>query len=702
LARGSFMQNLHGCTPLSERAGRMALPWHRSRWQPPPLALAVLVCLGPQVANGQARWVFNTTAAAELQDAVLGPAARQGWLGGDHVSSFELGGGRYIWAFGDSMSNLTIGNADPEGDALSVCNFFPAKNCAMPPNVFATLVGPLPPGPVGPRDASLEPPATPKPLQFHFSFDQRSGQPTSTLWPPGWGGSGHTPKRPRCKGCSLWQAPTVLYRSREQCSAKGASGVEKDKGGCCSSLSGACPGFCCHKEFYFRSTAGIASLAGDRVFLLSQMGKESLVMPAHGQTYSTYGITVSNAASAASPADWQYTAARMPDTHVWPWSNLSETKQFFNAIVRAREQQQPDLVYLLGSQGKARILARANLTDLLAFHWDNLQFWSEGRLWQPYKASLMPKLLPLWEFRPSEVTMHWDERLGGWLVPEVDRETKVVLFRIGETITGPYRTHLVGSVPPTKLMPNLSHWDTLAVKNHPELATKTCQWVLSMVFFWQSTDTPPPAPGLHRFPRFLCVSGESQSTTTITTLEQTTTTGTTVTPAPAPVDIPPTPVEPEKTDHDETVGPPPGGVCTPEYLRAIQDNMACSDMGDGCHTCRKRAEWIKRHNGRTLETAYGIVAADFPQGCGAIMQCKEQLVEQIASVEKAWDAKLPGSIHAKHMTSATLIMPFQGLCGLLVAAFLTTALVRVTSRHNHDRIGLLETGGGIRTTNNTE
>lgn len=543
-----------------------------------------------------------------------------------------------------------------------------------------------------PGDAAWSPaPALPNRLQFHFSFDQRSGQPTSTLWPPGWGGSGHTPKRPTCKGCSLWQAPTVLYRSREQCSATGATGVEKDKGGCCSSLSGACPGFCCSKEFYFRTTTGIASLAGDRLFLLSQMGKESPVMPANGETYSTYGITVNNAAAAASPADWQYTAARFPDTHIWPWSKLNETKQFFHAIVRARVQQQPDLVYLLGSQGKARILAQANLTDLLAFHWGNLQFWSEGRLWLPYKASLMPKLLPLWEFRPSEVSLHWDDRLGGWLVPEVDRETKVVLFRVGETITGPYRTHLVGSVPKTSLMPNLSHWDTLAVKNHPELATKSCQWVLSMVFLWQSTDTPPPAPGLHRFPRFLCVSGESRATITVTTLEQTTTTATTVTVAPAapPVTIPPVPVQPEP-DHDPIIGPPPGGICTPEYLRAIQDNMACSDMGDGCHTCRKRAEWIKRHNGRTLETAYGIVAADFPQGCGAIMQCKEQLVEQIADLEKAWDARTHALVPVKRLASAMPIMPFQGLCGLLAVVLLMAALARVTRRHNRDTVGPTE------------
>mmetsp|Transcript_59851 Transcript_59851/g.118650 ORF Transcript_59851/g.118650 Transcript_59851/m.118650 type:complete len:685 (-) Transcript_59851:43-2097(-) len=665
----------------------MALLWHRPRRQP-PLALAVVASLGLQIANGQARWVFNTTAAAELQDAVLGPAARQGWLGGDHISSFELGGGRYIWAFGDSMSNLTIGDAEPEGDALSVCNFFPAKNCAMPTNVFATWTGPVPPGPIGPRDAPMQEEGPPKLLQFHFSFDQRSGQPTSTLWPPGWGGSGHTPKRPTCKGCSLWQAPTQLYRSREQCAATGSRGVEKDKGGCCSSLSGACPGFCCHKEFYFRSTTGIASLAGDRIFLLSQMGKESSVMPAHGETYSTYGITVNNAASAASPADWQYTTARMPDTHVWPWSNVNETTQFFNAVVRAREQQQPDLVYLLGSRGKARVLARANLTDLMAFHWGNLQFWAEGRVWQPYSASLMPELLPLWEFRPSEVTLHWDERLGGWLVPEVDRETKVVLFRVGETITGPYRTHLVGSVPPTSLMPKLSNWDTLAVKNHPELATKTCQWVLSMVFFWQSTDTPPPAPGLHRFPRFLCVSGQSASTTTITSLQQSTVTSTTVTDVPAapPTDVPSTPVRP---DHG-VVGPPPNGVCTAEYLSAIQENMACSDMGDGCHTCRKRAEWIKRHNGRTLETAYGIVAADFPQGCGAIMQCKEQLSAQIAGLEKAWDERNRASMPVKRLTSATPMMPLQGLCGLLAALLLTAAVVRISNRRNRDHVGLLE------------
>merc|ERR1719210_1164421 len=77
-------------------------------------------------------------------------------------------------------------------------------------------------------------------------------------------------------------------------------------------------------------------------------------------------------------------------------------------------------------------------------------------------------------------------------------------------------------------------------------------------------------------------------------------------------------------------------LCNATLLRKIESTLACSDMGDGCHTCRQRAQWIVRHNGRTLEGAYGIVAAEFPQGCGAVMQCKAQLAH-MTGLEEEWE-----------------------------------------------------------------
>jgi len=69
--------------------------------------------------------------------------------------------------------------------------------------------------------------------------------------------------------------------------------------------------------------------------------------------------------------------------------------------------------------------------------------------------------------------------------------------------------------------------------------------------------------------------------------------------------------------------------------------MACSDMGDGCHSCRKRAEWIVEHNGVSIDAAYSIVASDFPRGCGMATRCKNQL-SQLAiarAAQQAWDAR---------------------------------------------------------------
>lgn len=586
-----------------------------------------------------ARWRFDLKAAADLQDSMFGSAPSKGWLGGDHVASFQLSGRKYLWVFGNSLTNLSGSGARREGDAMSTCNYFPARTCAMPTNTFALWEAP----PVTVQDP------TPAGLDFHISFDKRSGQATSTLWPPGWGGSGHSPKMPRCTGCSLWQAPTQLFRTNSQCVAAGADGVLKDKGGCCSALD-RCTGYCCHKEFYFKATAGIASLDGEKLLLLSQMGKESRVMPENGETYATYAISVSNAGGGVSPRDWLYKVDRMPDTHVWPWSAKNETHQFFHAIVRARDQAATDIVYILGSMGKYRVLAKADLADLLNLDWEKMLFWAKGGTWKPYVGGMMPELQPLWRFSSTEVSLHWDDHLGGWLVPEVDRETRVIMFRVATEITGPYKTHLVGRLPKNVMHSNLSHWDVRAVKSHPELTSARCHWVLSMVLYWQSELTPPPEPGLHYFPRFLCISGGGAVTAT-TVAPTTPAPAPTTTPAPAPTTTPaPAPTTTrngmilENPMMDHMPEPEEGDVdCSPEYLKRIEDNMACSDMGDGCHSCSKRAEWIVKHNGDTISAAYSIVAADFPHGCGAVLHCKSELA-QLATMRlatQAWTLSSP-------------------------------------------------------------
>merc|ERR1719382_1710963 len=91
--------------------------------------------------------------------------------------------------------------------------------------------------------------------------------------------------------------------------------------------------------------------------------------------------------------------------------------------------------------------------------------------------------------------------------------------------------------------------------------------------------------------------------------------------------------------------------CNATVLRKIESALACSDMGDGCHTCRQRAQWIVRHNGRTLEVAYGIVAAEFPQGCGAVLQCKAQLAH-MTGLEEDWEIPRVASNGPATVTSA--------------------------------------------------
>jgi len=526
----------------------------------------------------------------------------------------RLTDGRYLWMFGDTFTNITAKGAASEGNPAAECNYFVSQHCSMPTNTFAVWNGTTPD-----KDTSA--------LKFHIQLDPRSGYPTSALWPPGWAGRGRTPKTPACESCSLWQAPTTLEQTEETCMENGGS-VLADKGGCCSTESlHVCRGYCCHSELYFRPISGIASRTDDRVLIMTNMGKHSTVMPNQGRTYATFAVVMTNTSSTPSPTSWEYTADRMPGTHVWPWSLGNETKEFSLALSRAHVPDQPDLVYLLGLQGTSKVLARANLTDLLDYCWDRVQFWSTGEVWKPYTEIGMPTLLPIFNSTmPEAVSLEFDKRLSMWLVPEIDTQSKVIKFRVASQITGPYTTIMVGRLPPDVVRSDLAKWHVKSVRSHPELVSGECHWVLSMVFYWASMDEEPPAPGLHYFPRLVCVRGRTSST--VTEPPAATTTGSSPTSAAA---------------EEEPAEPARKAGCSAKHLRKIENTLACSDMGDGCHTCRQRAQWIVRHNGRTLEVAYGIVAAEFPQGCGAVLQCKAELARKAdGGLEEEWEV-IPGA-----------------------------------------------------------
>mmetsp|Transcript_72269 Transcript_72269/g.139754 ORF Transcript_72269/g.139754 Transcript_72269/m.139754 type:complete len:597 (-) Transcript_72269:112-1902(-) len=588
-----------------------------------------VLCL--QVLAAQSSVNFTTSAATKLQNALFGTAAMSGWLGGDHVSSFRINDGRYVWTFGDSLSNLTDDaiKVGPEATEGATCNFFPARSCAMPTNTFAVW-----------QSSSAG-------LRFNTKFDARTGRPTSIVWPPDWGGSGQKPKVPSCDSCSLWVPPTILGQKDASCVANGGQGVLLDKGSCCATKSSGCPGYCCHDELYFSEMTGTANSNGDRLLLLARLSKFSNVMPDKGKTFGTFAISVSNTRSSNSPADWDYRSSSMPGTTVWPWSQGHPPPQFFTAVSHAHAQSQPDLLYLLGTMGPYRVLARANMTNLLNFDWSRVEFWSKGLFWKPYgkeplENGSIPSLAPLWKFHSSEASLHYDARISKWLVPEVS--DKVIVFRVASVITGPYRMMLVGRVPEDVVGSDLSHWDVNSVKNHPELASEECHWVLSMVFHWKPTYMMPPVPGVHHFPRLLCVKADELHAMGkgVSTLEQR-----------------------------------GASVCTGDFVKRVQSNVVCSD-GDGCHSCHARAAFIATRKGKSLEEAYDNVAERYPQGCGQLAQCKAEVVRSLAAGQ-AWgmqdtvvDKEPSGTGEA---SAHWLLVP-----GLVIFALIPIALVLASTR----------------------
>jgi len=594
------------------------------------LAFAVPLVFTSVPARG-----FTVESAMELQQMLFGCSVEEGWLGGDHVASFHLQGGRYVWLFGDSFTNRTAKGVKPEGDALAQCNYFPSRNCAMPTNTMATW------------DNSSS--SRSRSLKFHVRFDNRTGRPTSMLWPPDWAGLGRTPKVPTCRSCSLWAPPSVLHRSPEQC----ARGLAMDKGGCCSTVGKGCAGYCCHDELYFSTMAGIANQKGDKAFLLARMGKASKVMPQHGDTFGTYGVSIGNVRKA--PEDWTYESARMPGTHVWPWSHWNETMQFFSAISRAYATEKNDLVYLLGNIGRSRVLARADLNELLDLKWEAVEFWTEDLVWQPYRHSALaknpekakggPKLARLWEFDSPEASLHFDKRIDKWLVPEVRARERDIIFRMASAITGPYQRLVVGSVPADIVQSDLEDWDVRSVKNHPELASEQCLWVLSMVFHWKSEVSPPPLPGLFNFPRLLCVTGSL-----------------------------------DELDKNFTSEPPSDGCALEDVTNAL-GNRACG-LNSGCHSCQARAEFLAREEGQTLAAAYRIIAAQFREQCGVMARCAQKAAEA-ASFLQAWDAALPGADSRAARWRWRLGAGLLALPGLLAMALPVSLGLTVLRRHRH-------------------
>jgi hypothetical protein len=601
----------------------------------------------------------------DLQKAVFGTAASQGWLGSDRAYSFKLLDRRYVWMFGDTLTNMTDKSAArrEERSGTAECNYFASRECAMPTNSFAIWDGSRAAG--GDTD-----------LQFDMKFDHRSGQPTSTLWPPGWGGAGQAPKRPACDGCGLWRPPTVLRRTEAECAALGAKGVQMDKGGCCFRDDPVCLGYCCHAELYFRPMAGLASLEGDRVLIMASMGRQSNLMPEQGRSYATYAVSMRNTSTVDEPSRWEYLSDRMPDTHVWPWSEPNGTRQFHLGVVRAPyKTSRVDLVYLLGLVGDARVLARADLPDLLEFRWERMQFWAtdgDHGAWMTYKeATKVPKLRPLWTSPPAEDSIYFDEGLQMWMVPEVDSISKILTLRVARAITGPYKRWAVGRLPPDIVTGELAYWDVRSVRSHPELNSTQCRWVFSMTFHWREARTPPPVPGVHFFPRLVCVGGEGE-------------------PSKGPI--------PEDGAMD----------CSDEMFKKMEETSACSEVGDGCHTCKERAEWIVRHVRRNLDVAYGIVAAEFPQDCGMVLACKDRLAKmalmvvppapppQPAPPLQGWDAEAMPPVAPGSTTGPAA----AALLAALAAGALLATLALLGARWSHGAARALSPvaplGGGVR------
>jgi hypothetical protein len=388
--------------------------------------------------------------------------------------------------------------------------------------------------------------------------------------------------------------------------------VQNSKGGCCSMEFPVCDGYCCKSELYFQPISGITSKLDDRVLILANMGKQSSNMPNLGETFATYVISVDNSTSSGPPASWRYTSERMPGTTVWPWSEMDSTVQLHYSILPARQKEFPDRVYLFGKQGASRVLARADLSDLLDYQWRRVEFLTAPGKWQPYTASEdIPDLHPLWKSTGSkEPSLYFDESLELWVSPEMDSRGKNIVARVSTSAEGPYAAWKLGRLPSDVAVPSIDRWDVSSVRMHPELSSDECKWVLSVILHWKDPMLPPPQPGLHAFPRLVCVKALPTLSKAVKELE-------------------------ELKLQVATTDAAAAGGCTPQKLDEIQNRAACSEDSDGCHTCRERADWIVQNDARTPDVAYSIVAAEFPDDCSDVMLCKDELAS-LEELQQAW------------------------------------------------------------------
>lgn len=635
-------------------------------------------------------WAFALSAAGKRQQSLFGSAARQGWLGGENPTSFRLKDNRYIWMFGDSLVNVTSGSdrqaaaAATEGsEPASQCNFFPSASCAMPTNTFALWEG----------DSE-------EALSFHAKLDHRTLQPTSMLWPPGFGGAGRGPKEPSCESCTLWRDGTALGQT--SCAARGARVLE-DQGGCCSGPAGpgACAEYCCHSELYLRPGAGVVlnrSDGGEHVLIMAGMARSTMHMPDAGKVFGTYAVVVRNA-GVQVPIAWRYESAEMPGTEVWPWSEPDEIPQFHSAIAHGEAD---DKVYLLGSLGDAKVLARASLDGLIYLEWGTVEYLSSNGTWKPYDGAGdgVPALLPLWRSSFPASSLHFDSTIGRWCSFEARDDSESLVLRAAESLEGPYEAWDLGRLPEDLMKSPLNDWDIISVQIHPELAVEGCQWTLSLNMRWRPVGRSPPKPGLHNFPRLLCVSVRLAVPTTTTVPPPTTTTVPPTTTPPPPTTSAPTSTSPSKakattkvastaTSMSEkpvaTLAPPfrdgledlehasgdegkhgkhhenndakqlaeqltghhkehhddeastrktPEKNCEVANITSMLGVMACNDTEGGCFTCSERAKWLVGQ-GQSMEAAYGWVVTEFPEDCGGIAPCMDELT-QMNSLGQAW------------------------------------------------------------------
>lgn len=200
--------------------------------------------------------------------------------------------------------------------------------------------------------------------------------------------------------------------------------------------------------------AGIASKSTGEVLIMADRVQDDLDFPDMGWCRGTYAVSVSNARSGVAPSSWKYSSQRMPGTT--DYCNGPGSLQFFTAIADAGVPSQPDLVYLLGRRNDKSVLARANLSDLLGFNFQGVEFWSLAPMqmdsnlgtWHVYGADgQIPPLLAIMQWADTEASLHFDQIFGKWAIPAVNDEGDGLVMRVADDIIGPYDVVELGPLP---------------------------------------------------------------------------------------------------------------------------------------------------------------------------------------------------------------------------------------------------------------